>query len=330
MPPPAPLPQPAVDRASRTSGRSKWDDHGPSGPSKWEPLPPAPLRPPAAPPPPDPTPSAPSSASAPSKSRPQSTPPSFQSNASDYGDRTPRGHSADDSDLGRKGSGKGGKFGGRGKGGGGGYREVQVSKAMSLILRHSAAKEGIKIRPDGFCRMSELLNARPMKSLSATQEEVVAAVQNSDKKRFDLAEEAGVMLIRATQGHSMKAVDDDSLLHRLSLNDPALPKVCVHGTYHRYLKSILQQGLKAGGGKSDRNHVHFASYEPGDSKVISGMRYDCEVAIYLDLRRAIQNGVPFFLSKNEVVLSPGINGVVSPEFISSARDLKTGQMIPVR
>ena len=72
----------------------------------------------------------------------------------------------------------------------------------------------------------------------------------------------------------------------------------------------MQNGLLAGGlpGQGSRNHVHFAPCEPGDNRVISGMRSDCEVAIWLDLEKALQSGVPFFRAKNQVILSPGING----------------------
>lgn len=80
-----------------------------------------------------------------------------------------------------------------------------------------------------------------------------------------------------------------------------------------------RQGLIAGGGVSQRNHVHFAPYEPKDGRVISGMRclatcgalrraptlrlqlrglrgdwirveFRCQVAIYIDLPGAIQAG----------------------------------------
>merc|ERR1712151_124329 len=107
---------------------------------------------------------------------------------------------------------------------------------------------------------------------------------------------------------------DDSLLQPLSANDTDLPIVCVHGTYKQHVDSILQHGLWAGGGCSNRNHVHFAPYEPGDGRVISGMRYNCEIAVYLDLWRALAAGIPFYRSTNQVILSPGVNGVIAPSF----------------
>merc|ERR1719270_3318266 len=102
----------------------------------------------------------------------------------------------------------------------------------------------------------------------------------------------------------MKVVSDDTLLKRLNADDVDLPLVCVHGTYKRCLDSILKKGLLAGGGFSDRNHVHFAPFDPGDGRVISGMRYNCEIAIYVNLKRALREGVPFFQSANQVILSP--------------------------
>lgn len=198
---------------------------------------------------------------------------------------------------------------------------------MSTILRHTAASLGLCIRPDGFCYVSELLEVGDLHALGCTAEDVRGAVCGSDKQRFDLRDEGGELLVRATQGHSMKVVSDDSLLRRLHATDADLPRVCVHGTYTRHLQSILQKGLLAGGGVSNRNHVHFAPFEPGDGRVISGMRTNCEVAVYLDLRGALAAGVPFFLSANRVVLSPGLGGVVPSAYIQGVRDVRTGRWL---
>ena len=215
-----------------------------------------------------------------------------------------------------KGGGKGGKGGNKG-------RNFQISKALARILRHTAQSMGIQIRPDGFCQLQDILALPDFSTIGATLEDVQVAVQSNDKKRFETKVEADKVLIRAVQGHSMKAVDDDSLLKRLIADDPNLPKVCVHGTYKRCLDSIQRNGLIAGGGVSGRNHVHFAPYEPRDGRVISGMRYNCEVAIYIDLPAAIREGVPFFQSANEVILSPGINGTVPAKYISQVKDLSS-------
>ena len=43
------------------------------------------------------------------------------------------------------------------------------------------------------------------------------------------------------------------------------------------------QGLS----KMNRTHIHFASGLPQDQQVLSGMRGDCEVYIYIDLAKAL-------------------------------------------
>ncbi|OJD21847.1 hypothetical protein ACJ73_06814, partial [Blastomyces percursus] len=154
-------------------------------------------------------------------------------------------------------------------------------------------------------------------------------------------------LIRATQGHSIKTVDAASLLQRLPLTpsngtasgmgdeehhlsspSPPLPDTVVHGTYHAAWPSILAYGgLRC----MSRNHIHFATgptltsvlpegregsvaatppgrgFTGGAGGVISGMRADAQILIYIDLKRALAAGVPFWRSENGVILSEGVD-----------------------
>ncbi|OQE30491.1 hypothetical protein PENFLA_c003G04029 [Penicillium flavigenum] len=266
-------------------------------------------------------------------------------------------------------------------------RDVQVSKALSLLLRHAAEKEGLKMNAQGYASVSDVLNWRKLKSLKVAFPEILHAVDSSDKKRFallhipsaqptksttqatttpatppDAEHEAAYIvgeeqpetsvlesapttseaqqsatdqalsvkdtdpsnfLIRATQGHSIKTVDAASFLEPLSLSDESkLPDTVVHGTFHATWPAILQSGgLRCMG----RNHVHFATgpslesvlavhadgsaqskSKPDDSRVISGMRRDAQVLIYIDVRKALKAGVPFWRSENGVILSEGI------------------------
>lgn len=59
-----------------------------------------------------------------------------------------------------------------------------------------------------------------------------------------------------------------------------------------------------------RNHIRetqfildFAPFKPDKSKPISGMRRSCEVGIEINLNKAVLDGIPFFVSSNEVVLT---------------------------
>ena len=206
-------------------------------------------------------------------------------------------------------------------------RDIRISKNLTLILRHKALDLKIEVRPDGFCPLGEVMKTEWMQELEATQQDIIWVVESSDKRRFELMEEAGRKYIRAVQGHSMKVVEDEALLRRPSLEDADLPEVCVHGTYNKHRLSIITNGLLAGGGQGStfRNHVHFAPRPPGDKRVISGMRHDSEIAFYIDLKSALGKGVPFYVSGNEVILSPGIQGRISPEFLVKWVDLQTGE-----
>jgi 2'-phosphotransferase len=170
-----------------------------------------------------------------------------------------------------------------------------------------------------------------MQELDCTVEDVEKVVKESDKQRFEVQSIDGVHCIRAVQGHSIEAVDDEALLKKLALDDSNLPQRCIHGTYRRHLQPILEKGLKPGGsdGSAFRKHVHFSAFAPGDKRVISGMRYDADVAIWIDLRRAIQAGIPFYISENQVILSPGKDECIPSQFFEKVTEVRTGKEIPM-
>merc|ERR1711933_493406 len=118
-------------------------------------------------------------------------------------------------------------------------------------------------------------------------------------------------------------------LTRLTEDTVALPTLCIHGTYNRYLAAILESGLKPGGadGNAFRKHVHFAPFEPVDKRVISGMRYDAEIAIWINLKKAIKAGIPFYISANDVILSPGKDDSIPKEFFDKIVDIKSKKTI---
>lgn len=149
-------------------------------------------------------------------------------------------------------------------------------------------------------------------------------MEKSDKKRFTITRIEGKEFIRANQGHSI-SVPDLELTRIASAAD--VPKsetstegVVVHGTNTRAWKDIKKEGLS----KMGRNHVHFAIGTPGESHVISGMRSTCQVLIYVDIDKAIADGIDFFLSDNHVVLSAGDkDGYIAPKYFKAVLDAKT-------
>ncbi|KAF9027185.1 hypothetical protein CPC16_006647 [Podila verticillata] len=185
---------------------------------------------------------------------------------------------------------------------------VQLSKALSWLLRHNAESQGIAIRADGFCLLSDVMAHSKFKKFTVA--DVMAVVETNDKKRFEVMEEkikgkdgdvTKNTFIRAVQGHSIKAVEDLGLE---PLTDPAMIPTVVHGTLFSKWDLIRQHGLS----KMNRNHIHMAAGLLGESGVISGMRKSCNLYIYIDTAKAIQGGIKFSRTSNGVILSDGLNG----------------------
>ncbi|XP_072277574.1 tRNA 2'-phosphotransferase 1 [Pyxicephalus adspersus] len=192
--------------------------------------------------------------------------------------------------------------------------DVRLSKLLSYALRHGAASMGLHMTSDGFVLVSCLLSLPQFSSFSLNDIERV--VRSNDKQRFMLrsSEPEGKLEIRANQGHSLKVEVD------LSPLGTELPPHAIHGTYLRHWPSILHCGLS----RMKRTHIHLSTELPGEgNNVISGMRRDCEVAIFIDLPKAIADQIPFLWSANRVLLTPGnADGVLLPKYFLKALQLR--------
>ncbi|KAJ5066396.1 putative phosphotransferase [Anaeramoeba ignava] len=196
--------------------------------------------------------------------------------------------------------------------------DIKISKTLSYLLRHGAKKEKIKMRTDGFVLVSDLLEHRSLKRI--TFEDIKRIVENNDKKRFLLSKDENQNdIIKATQGHTIEVKD----LSLTKITKENLPQCAVHGTNRKNWNIIKNQGLS----KMKRNHIHFAPKEPGKGQVISGMRTSSEIMIFVDLEKALEDGIQFFQSENEVILSEGIDGIIPPKYFSKVVDSKTQKII---
>uniref|UniRef100_A0A7S4RFP3 2'-phosphotransferase n=1 Tax=Alexandrium monilatum TaxID=311494 RepID=A0A7S4RFP3_9DINO len=197
------------------------------------------------------------------------------------------------------------------------HRLEQISRKLSQVLRHG---DRVAVREDGFSDVQEVLRLRRLQELRCTLEDLQLVVDGSPesgnrKERFQLIfDEMGGPMIRAVQGFSRKDVIADRAYRRLTGADKSLPEACVHGTYRQHWVSICKLGLLPGGlgGRQKRSEVHFACAEPDKDAAVSGMRSDCNLVIWVDLRRALEDGLPFYLSENGVILSPGDAGGCIP------------------
>ncbi|TYI15029.1 hypothetical protein ES332_A08G160200v1 [Gossypium tomentosum] len=199
----------------------------------------------------------------------------------------------------------------RGRGGGGSKDKIDaLGRLLTRILRHMATELNLNMRSDGYVKVEDLLklNMKTFANIplrSHTVDDIKEAVRKDNKQRFSLLEENGELLIRANQGHTVTTVESERLLKQIVSADEV--QFCVHGTYKRNLESILESGLK----RMERLHVHFSSGLPTDGEVISGMRRDVNVLIYLDVRKALEEGMKLYISDNKVILTEGFDGVLA-------------------
>ncbi|KAL1546474.1 2'-phosphotransferase [Salvia divinorum] len=202
-----------------------------------------------------------------------------------------------------------------------------LGRLLTRILRHKASDLNLDMRNDGYVKVQDLLklNLKTMANIplrSHTVEDIREAVRQDNKQRFSLLEENGELLLRANQGHSILTVETESLLKPI-LSPEELP-VCVHGTYKRNLESILREGLK----RMQRLHVHFSSGLPRDAEVVSGMRRDVDTLIFLDVRKALEEGMKLYVSDNKVILTEGFDGVVPVKYFQKIESWPQRRPIP--
>lgn len=189
---------------------------------------------------------------------------------------------------------------------------------MAWLLRHNAENQGFTFLEGGYLPVREVLKHKRFKGF--TEAQVREMVQSCSKQRFHLKIEDHLLLIRANQGHSIK---DVNVQMTEILRAEEAPKV-IHGTNLKAWLSIRDQGLS----RMRRQHIHFAGGEPGDTGVISGMRASCDIFIYIDIETALQDGLRFYRSANNVLLSPGdASGCIRPKYFLKVKNIRKNEIV---
>ena len=194
------------------------------------------------------------------------------------------------------------------KRGSGPARAVQVSKRLSLVLRHRPDTIGITLDGAGWVEVTDLLAALARHGLPLSREELAHVVATSDKQRF--AFDATGRRIRASQGHSMP-VD-------LGYAPAAPPAVLFHGTPSRYVAAILAEGLRRG----SRHHVHLSADVANARRV--GQRRGPATVLAVDAAGLAASGAPFFQSANGVWLVDA----VPPQYLAVLGSVPPSHGVP--
>jgi putative RNA 2'-phosphotransferase len=175
-------------------------------------------------------------------------------------------------------------------------RDTQLSKFLSLVLRHRPDTVGVSLDPQGWVLIDELLQKSTAAGMHITRDDLLRVVEASPKQRFSVS--ADGLRIRASQGHSV-AVD-------LALSPQTPPKLLYHGTATRSLPSILSEGLKP----QSRRQVHLSVDEP--TALLVGQRHGKPTVLIVDAAGMHAQGFDFFRADNGVWLTD----YVPPDFLS--------------
>jgi 2'-phosphotransferase len=197
--------------------------------------------------------------------------------------------------------------------------DVQFSKAMTYLLRHGAEKEGLNISQDGYIALDDILKHKNLRK--AKKEDLIKIVENCPKQRFSIKHsDDNVLYIRANQGHSIQNLE----LQMTEITEMDNLEEALHGTYYKAWELIKTEGLR----KMTRQHIHFSEDFPGSKEVISGMRGNCQIAVYIDIKECLNDGIKFYRSENNVILSPGDQmGFIRPKYFKRVYDLKTNELL---
>ncbi len=164
---------------------------------------------------------------------------------------------------------------------------TNISKFISLVLRHKPEEANLVLDKYGYARTSELVAAVKKKYPEFNKDMLIEIVETDEKQRYSFNDNG--KLIRANQGHSFP-VD-------LGLEAQQPPELLFHGTSTKYLDSIMEKGIIS----KSRQYVHLS--KDVDTAHTVGLRHGAgTVILVVSAEQMYKDGYKFFLSDNGVWL----------------------------
>lgn len=169
-------------------------------------------------------------------------------------------------------------------------KEQQISKTISYALRHKPEEFGLILDHEGYTELSEFIEKMNREAdLGLTVELLASLLERSDKTRWEMTNEK----IRAVYGHSIK--------QKIEKTAVTPPKYLYHGTPHKFLASILTNGLIP----KSRQYVHL-SQDKETATTVGKRRDDSPVILRVDTASALKAGVHFYQELEGIWLSDSI------------------------
>ena len=186
------------------------------------------------------------------------------------------------------------------------HLRVRLSKKMTGLLRHYGPRYGLKLDPEGWTTLHELVEAlhRIPGYQWVTTRHVLEVVRRDEKGRYELRGDR----IRARYGHSLKI----NIKYREAGPGEAPPKL-YHGTTRRNLPSILEKGLLP----MKRQYVHLT--RTMEDAVETGRRHGGDVVVLVVDTRCLQDkGITLYKASDRIYLARH----VPPECIETTSALE--------
>lgn len=168
--------------------------------------------------------------------------------------------------------------------------EINISKFLSLVLRHQPETIGIELDQNGWTDVSNLIEKTNKYGIKLDRETLNHIVVTNAKKRFAFNDTLD--RIRASQGHSVEI--------ELGYENQKPPEILYHGTSEKSVQSILNTGLE----KRNRQHVHLSNDIETAMKV--GQRHGKPFVFKVLAEQMYNDDFRFFISDNGVWLTDDV------------------------
>lgn len=162
---------------------------------------------------------------------------------------------------------------------------TKQGRYLSLILRHKPEAGNLTLDKNGWAEIKSVTDA-----MGISRQELEEIVAWDDKGRYEFSNDK--KKIRARQGHSINV---DVELKKFVPNSKLY-----HGTIWTSVEKIMKDGLKP----MSRLYVHLSKDTKTATKV--GSRRGEPVILTIDAKKAHEDGIEFFVSNNEVILTKHI------------------------
>ena len=168
--------------------------------------------------------------------------------------------------------------------------EINISKFLSLVLRHQPETIAITLDQNGWADVKDLIEKANNYGIKLDRETLNHIVATNPKKRFAFNDTLDNK--RASQGHSVEI--------ELCYTNQKPPDILFHGTAEKFVQSILDKGLE----KGNRQQVHLSA--DIDTAINVGQRHGKPFIFKVLSGQMYQDNFLFYISDNGVWLTDNV------------------------